>query len=219
LVLYDEQYAGQLYNSSRYPQRVSIGDNVKFIGTVNIDESTYHFSDKVLDRANVITLDVLDYSKATNWKEDKYRAANTPEWTNGEFNQLIKKDDVVIENQARTREFLWDMHMLMHSINANLGVGPRIVKSVEAYLRNLPKIDDEFALSVSEGLDYQVTQRILTKIRGPEEQLKEMFQETSQNSNSLIDLFDKFSDISSFERCRRAVAQKEKELRVYGYCL
>lgn len=219
LVLYDEQYAGQLYNSSKYPQRVSIGDNVKFIGTVNIDESTYHFSDKVLDRANVITLEVLDYSQLGSWKEDKYRAANTPEWTNVEFNQLIKKDDIPIENQARTREFLWEMHQLLHGVNSNLGVGPRIVKSVEMYLRNLPDAGPEFSVSVSEGLDYQVTQRILTKIRGPEEQLKELFQTTENSSNALLDLLNKYSDISAFERCRQAVMQKEKELRVYGYCL
>ena len=48
LVLYDEQYAGQLYNSSKYPQSILIGDNVKFIGTVNIDESTYQ------DRKSVV---------------------------------------------------------------------------------------------------------------------------------------------------------------------
>lgn len=171
------------------------------------------------DRANVITLDVLDYSQPENWKEDKYRAANTPEWSNVEYNKLIKKDDVPIQNQYQIREFLWKIHNLLHEINSNLGVGPRIVKSIEMYLRNLPEIDTEFVLSAKEGLDYQVAQRILTKIRGPEEQLKELFQATEQNSNVLIDLLNTYSTISDFERCRRAIAQKEKELRIYGYCL
>ena len=43
-----------------------------FVGTVNIDESTYHFSDKVLDRANVIKLhsrNFLDLKELLN--EDK----------------------------------------------------------------------------------------------------------------------------------------------------
>ena len=218
LVLYDEQYANQLYNSSKYPQQVSIGDNVKFVGTVNIDESTYHFSDKVLDRANVISLEVLDYSQPNNWKEDKYRAANTPEWSNEDFGKLIKKDDAQLQNQTRIREFLWEMHTLLHGTNANLGVGPRIVKSIEMYLRNLPEGDTEYVLSEAEGLDYQVAQRILTKIRGPEEQLKELFQ-TQEQKNALITLLDKFDDISKFERCRQAITQKEKELKIYGYCL
>lgn len=219
LVLYDEQYAGQLYNHSKYPPQVSIGDNVKFIGTVNIDESTYHFSDKVLDRANVISLEVLDYSQPGNWKEDRYRAANTPEWTNEDFSKLIKKEDIPISNQARIREFLWKMHILLHEMNVNLGVGPRIVKSIELYLRNLPECQTEYTLSVQEGLDYQTAQRILTKIRGPEEQLKELFHAQAENKNMLIALLDNFSDISDFERCRQAITQKEKELKVYGYCI
>lgn len=218
LVLYDEQYANQLYNSSKYPQQVSIGDNVKFIGTVNIDESTYHFSDKVLDRANVISLEVLDYSQPNNWKQDKYAPANTPEWSNEDFGKLIKKDDVQLQNQIRIREFLWEMHTLLHGTNANLGVGPRIVKSIETYLRNLPEGDTEYVLSEAEGLDYQVAQRILTKVRGPEEQLKELFQ-IQEQKNALITLLDKFDNISKFERCRQAITQKEKELKIYGYCL
>lgn len=219
LVLYDEQYAGQLYNSSKYPQRISLGDNVKFIGTVNIDESTYHFSDKVLDRANVISLEVLDYSQPHNWKEDKYRAAITPEWTNEDFDKLTKKDDVAITNQGRIREFLWSVHIMLHEVNASLGVGPRIVKSIEAYLRNLPECESEYALSVEDGLDYQVAQRILTKIRGPEEQLKELFQVGDSGDNALVALLNRFNDISDFKRCKKAIKQKEKELSVYGYCL
>lgn len=219
LVLYDEQYAGQLYNSSKYPQSILIGDNVKFIGTVNIDESTYHFSDKVLDRANVITLDVLDYSKPDSWKIIKYMKANTPEWTNEDFSKLIRKDDVQLEHQVRIRELLWQMHKLLHGINANLGVGPRIVKSMESYLRNLPELQTDYALSIGEGLDYQISQRILTKIRGPEEQLKGIFLSDTQRPNALATLLDSFSDISNFERSRKIIEQKENELNTYGYCL
>lgn len=219
LVLYDDQYEGKLYNSDKYPHSIFIRDNVKFVGTVNIDESTYHFSDKVLDRANVITLDILDYSNPDNWKPVKYMGTNTPEWTNEDFNKLIKKDDVQFEHQARIRELLWQMHLILHQINSNLGVGPRIVKSIEAYLRNLPEISNEYALSISEGLDYQITQRILTKIRGPREQLESLFIKDSKTQNVLIALLDSFSDVSSFNRSRTIIEQKENELKTYGYCL
>lgn len=219
LVLYDEQYKGKLYNYNSYPCRIAIGDNVKFIGTVNIDESTYHFSDKVLDRANVITLEVIDYSNPDNWKTVKYMGASSPEWTNEDFSKLIKKDDVQLEHQVRIRELLWQMHKLLHGINANLGVGPRIVKSIESYLRNLPELQTDYALSIGEGLDYQISQRILTKIRGPEEQLKGIFLSDAQKPNTLATLLDNFSDISNFERSRKIIEQKENELNTYGYCL
>lgn len=161
----------------------------------------------------------MDYSQPLNWKVDKYGAAKQLEWTNEDFSKLIKNDDVPIENHARVREFLWKIHTLLHGINANLGVGPRIVKSIETYLKNLPDCKTEYSLSIQEGVDYQVRQRILTKIRGPEEQLKELFQVGEHDCNVLVSLLNSFSDISEFERCRKAITQKEKELKVYGYCL
>jgi hypothetical protein len=40
------------------PHRVlPLSDNVRFVGTVNIDETTHFFSPKVLDRASIVTLD------------------------------------------------------------------------------------------------------------------------------------------------------------------
>lgn len=41
-------------NGRVVPQTISVPENVFIVGTVNIDESTYMFSPKVLDRANVI---------------------------------------------------------------------------------------------------------------------------------------------------------------------
>ncbi|MEI6796675.1 MAG: hypothetical protein WCK39_07405 [Methanomassiliicoccales archaeon] len=38
------------------PKQIPIGNNVIVIGTVNVDETTYMFSPKVLDRANVIEM-------------------------------------------------------------------------------------------------------------------------------------------------------------------
>ena len=145
--------------------------------------------------------------------------ANTPEWTNEDFSKLIKKDDVQLEHHLRIRELLWQMHLVLHGINGNLGVGPRIVKSIESYLRNLPEIQTDYALSIGEGLDYQIAQRILTKIRGPEEQLKGIFLSDAQKPNVLTTLLDSFSDISSFDRSRKIIEQKENELNTYGYCL
>lgn len=53
---------GKLYNAADYPFRIEIGNNVEFIGTANINETAHHFSDKVLDHANVIRLGILNYA-------------------------------------------------------------------------------------------------------------------------------------------------------------
>ena len=212
LQLYDKQYSGRLYNSTEYPNRIKIGDNVKFIGTVNIDESTYHFSDKVLDRANVIQLDVLNY--ANMWTKTKYASLGNINWTIDDYNSItVTNSD---EDMQLVHQLLWDIHTLLHSANSKYGVGPRIVKSIEMYLWNLPKSGiGEF--SYSDGIDLQIAQRVLTKVRGPENQLGEILDEKSENNIYLI--FDKYHDLSKFSICRDIVQQKQKELESYGYCI
>lgn len=212
LQLYDKQYSGRLYNSAEYPNRIKIGDNVKFIGTVNIDESTYHFSDKVLDRANVIQLDVLNY--VNMWTKTKYASLGNINWTIDDYNSItVTNSD---EDMQLVHQLLWDIHTLLHSANSKYGVGPRIVKSIEMYLWNLPKSGiGEF--SYSDGIDLQIAQRVLTKVRGPENQLGEILDEKSENNIYLI--FDKYNDLSKFSICRDIVHQKQKELESYGYCI
>ncbi len=212
LQLYDKQYSGRLYNSAEYPNRIKIGDNVKFIGTVNIDESTYHFSDKVLDRANVIQLDVLNY--ASMWKKTKYASLGNVNWTMDDYNSItVTNSD---EDMQLVHQLLWDIHILLHSANSKYGVGPRIVKNIEMYLWNLPK-SEIGGFSYSDGIDLQIAQRVLTKVRGPENQMGQILDEKSENNMYLI--FDKYYELSEFNICRNIVQQKQKELEVYGYCI
>ena len=210
--LYDEQYRGRLYNSSTYPSKIKIGNNIRFIGTVNIDESTYHFSDKVLDRANVIELDVLNYS--TEWNNSQYASLRPISWTVDDYVKLIKNSDT--EGNHMLREFLWEVHQLLQTAGSKFGVGPRVVKSIERYLANLPNLDGE-DFSVKTALDYQIAQRVLTKIRGSESQLGSILD--ADNDQNLLTVFDKFKELSDFSKCRKIILQKQKELSVYGYCV
>ncbi|MCM1180550.1 MAG: hypothetical protein NC347_09870 [Clostridium sp.] len=212
LQLYDNQYIGRLYNSSDYPSRIKIGDNIRFVGTVNIDESTYHFSDKVLDRANVIQLEVLNY--AQQWKKKQYGTLANINWTYDDYNGLIKK--TVDFDLLPIHELLWDMHELMRSASGKYGIGPRIVKSIESYIINLPDSDIE-GFNKKIGLDYQIMQRVLTKVRGPENQIGNILR--SDSDKNFYRIFDKYNELSEFIKCREVIEQKQKELEIYGYCI
>ena len=212
LQLYDSQYAGQLYNSATYPSKIIIGDNIRFIGTVNIDESTYHFSDKVLDRANVIELDVLDYSK--EWTKKQYASLITPTWSKDEYDALINKD--VDIKADKVQELLWEIHQLLQSASAKYGVGPRIVKAIKMYINNLPKTEIN-GFNKGVALDYQIAQRILTKVRGPEIQIGRLL--NGKSNTGFNQIFDKHSELSDFKKCRKVISEKQKELGAYGYCI
>ena len=210
LRLYDEQYRGRLYNSYDYPDVITLKNNIRFIGTVNIDETTYHFADKVLDRANVINLHVLPFN---SWKKHPYSSNAVKEWSSKEYYDLSIIDES-FSLEKTFRDFMWDFHQILQETTTNLGIGPRVVKSIETYLKNLPKEIGEFCITVNEGIDIQVKQRILTKIRGSIEQLSELFDE-----DVMINLFEKYNQLSDFEESRKVVEQKKKELKIYGYCL
>lgn len=210
LQLYDKQYMGKLYNAADYPFQIEIGNNVKFIGTVNIDETTHHFSDKVLDRANVIELEVLNY--ATEWQDKTFAAVGkTQIWSTQDYEKLIVKEQ--IPNAREVRSLLWEVHCALQSLSPKYGAGPRVVKNVLKYLSNLPK---EEALDFDRALDLQLVQRVLTKLRGVESVVGPALQENGEGS--LLAVLDKYQSLSQFAKSRALLAQKKKEVESYGYC-
>lgn len=210
LQLYDKQYMGKLYNAADYPFQIEIGNNVKFIGTVNIDETTHHFSDKVLDRANVIELEVLNY--ATEWQEKTFAAVGkTQIWSTQDYEKLIVKEQ--IPDAREVRSLLWEVHCALQRLSPKYGAGPRVVKNVLKYLSNLPK---EEALDFDRALDLQLVQRVLTKLRGVESVVGPVLQENGESS--LLAVLDKYQSLSQFTKSRALLAQKKKEVESYGYC-
>ena len=225
LKLYAKEYETRLYNVDKYPSSVKIGNNLRFIGTVNMDESTFHFSDKVLDRANVIQLDLVPYTEWRVGDGEKAELEQTePEqtenkvWSYKKYGELVKELDLEKDIlSAREREFLWKVHITLNGCSKTLGVGPRILKQIAKYLINLPKTESEEAISRREGFDIQFVQRVLTKVRGQKEQLYDIFDENVKTG--LPKLFEEYSDISDFEKSKKMLEVKKREIENYGYTL
>lgn len=215
LRLYNDDLESRLYNSAQFPPTISIGDNVLFVGTVNIDESTYHFSDKVLDRANVLSLEVLPFSGMREISEEKKRA-RTDEIKLSTYNSFRDQGTDLKLNDDEL-DFLWDLHNLFQITNKQLGVGPRIVKQIDMYIKNLPNMS---SITRGDAFDIQIVQRILTKIRGTGEQLKNLLIETNTKEKSgIIELFDKYEHVSRFYKSREIISQKVEEINYNGYSI
>lgn len=212
LKLYDKKYSEKLKNASEYPYKIKIGNNIRFIGTVNVDETTHHFSDKVLDRANIIQLDVINYAK--DWEKKSCSALPEVDWSLEDYHKITA--ETYSKDSKRVRELLWDIHTLLRSSSLKYGIGPRIVKDIICYLNNLPA-ENVSGISYGEGVDLQIVQRVLTKVRGPENQLGKVLESTGDNN--LYQIFDAYKDLSDFSLCREIVTQKQRELEAYGYCI
>ncbi|MBB6451606.1 hypothetical protein HNQ94_000027 [Salirhabdus euzebyi] len=218
LRLYNDDLENRLYNSAQYPPTISIQDNVLFVGTVNVDESTYHFSDKVLDRANVLTLEVMPFNQLKTLPEKKKNIAGRKEEIDFDTYKSFKNENRTVTLLNEELDLLWEVHQALQQVNRQIGVGPRIVKQIDQYLANLPL--QEY-VSRETGMDIQILQRILTKVRGSEEQLRGLLgvytKEGELIDSKLITILQKYSNISTFLQSKKAIEQKAKELKLHGY--
>ncbi|WP_288394121.1 McrB family protein [uncultured Vagococcus sp.] len=220
--LYSEKESSRLFNSDKYPPFITISTNVIFTGTVNLDESTFTFSDKVLDRANVIKLDILPFSSYYSERNSESEISeeviiqNVFSLSEREYRSFRNNDSKFSLSEDET-ELIWKIHEAMYDINSNMGVGWRILRQIDMYLKNLPNNEE---LSREDALDIQLVQRILTKVRGSKDQLEvivgEYENKTIKNSY-FFELFEEYSSISHFNKSREAVTKKAKELSMNGY--
>lgn len=221
--LYSKELEARMYNHEKYPASVSVKSNILFVGTVNTDESTYQFSDKVLDRSNVINLEMVPFFETSS-------AINTDNLIDTQSKNVTEimvsksifdKFKNCSEANALTvdeKRMLWEIQQNLSDVDKNIGIGWRIVNQINDYLCNLPQNN---ALKKATALDMQLNQRVWTKIRGSEDQLKELLGSITSDGKfvkgRLESILDDHSNSSDFKISRKVIRRKVKELGVYGF--
>ena len=223
LKLYNDEFSTRIYNQNVFPSTVRIGSNVIFVGTVNLDESTYHFSDKVLDRANVITLKIQPYNDVLRLKEERNKEESLSNRRENSFSYdtytSFRRMEREISLSSFESQFLWDLHEELQKCGRNIGIGWRIVRQISTFLKNLPA---NSPLTREEAFDLQVVQRVLTKLRGSEEQFTDLLcryniDKKEVENSAFLDLLSTMPDSYIFERTQKEIVDKSKELRLYGH--
>lgn len=217
-------------NKQSYPDSIIIRDNIKFIGTVNIDETTKDFSDRLLDRANIINLRKEKLMKLKsaiseqNSKNQSYKEFQCGAYK--EYSEWItdRKWDEAYSNEEI--ELLDDLHDLLNKFDIQKGVSFRISKKIAEYLLNIPLDSVGIPmLSRDMAFDIQIKQRIITKIKGTEKEYGNLIGVIKDNSineplsSELYNFFnsDNAKSISKFTLTKQEIIKKAKELGVYGY--
>ncbi|MGH1282453.1 McrB family protein [Bacillus basilensis] len=221
LHLYNEEFSARIYNQNVFPPTLRIGSNVIFVGTVNLDESTFQFSDKVLDRANVITLKMQPYSNVLQMEEQRKQESFIPKsepFTFDEYETFKRKEREILLHKNESK-FLWDLHIELQNCSRNLGIGWRIIRQISNFLNNIPL---NAPLSREEAFDIQLVQRVLTKVRGSDEQFTELLgqynPDTRKVENSkLLELLSTMPTSYEFKQTQKLIVEKAKELRLYGH--
>lgn len=156
------------------PSSIEIPSNLFITGTVNIDESTFSFSSKVLDRANIIEFNEVNL---INYDDDKYidnesfKLRTFPDFSNIElpskkhYNKLppVVKSHLIAINNILTKH--------------HLHFGYRVANEIGLYVANAQKYikyDDNTSLK---ALDHQLIQKVFAKLNGDYATLEEPIKE------------------------------------------
>ena len=145
------------------PERLAVPPNVLFTGTVNIDETTYMFSSKVLDRANVIEfhdVDLVGYAGEPT-RDDAYLLGGQIDLVALLKSSPARRHDY-LELPPDARSLLTGIHGLLAEYHLHFGY--RVANEVGRYVRLARRTMGDSA--VDTALDLEVLQKVLPKLSG-----------------------------------------------------
>ena len=117
-------------------EQVDLTPNLKVVGTVNIDETTQMFSDKVFDRSQLIELPV-------------------------------RREEII--SLTSDKPYAEDLLRIWDAVREIAPFAYRVVAEIESYWNEA----SELGTSPGDALDEQVLQKVLPKIRGMDQRVKE----------------------------------------------
>ena len=149
--------------------KVILPENLYVIGTVNMDETTFPFSRKVLDRANTIEFSFVKLNELPGSDAGDVDALNLG-------NEFLKTEYLSLKecmSEDANFQVLCDKLEEINLILAKAGahVGYRVRDEIVFYLLNNKK---NGLLSAEEAFDNEIMQKILPRIQGSSTSVKNM---------------------------------------------
>lgn len=191
---------GQMQSDLEKYQEVPIPGNIRFVGTVNVDHTTHGFSDKVLDRANVIQFERVDLSVSLKRKPS---AAKGLSYT--QFAAFCDDSGLTKDQEQRVEQFVTQLRDINHILEPGiLSVGFRILQEVRRYM--CEAIRGDYFDRPETAFDFQVKQRILPKIRGMR----------SKELEESLEKLATFLQKEGYSRSHEKVAGRQRDGKVYG---
>jgi 5-methylcytosine-specific restriction protein B len=154
------------------PSSIKLPKNLFIVGTVNIDETTYMFSPKVLDRANVIEFRVTSnqmetYLKhANNINLDKLNHLGAG--TEVDFVTIAKNRDITLNNATTINQNLIKFFDELKKTGAEFGY--RSASEILRFSAIAAKLESSW--STEQILDAAVMQKLLPKVHGSRRKLE-----------------------------------------------
>ena len=165
---------GRITTSAIAQYEGGIPDNLYIVGTVNMDETTFPFSKKVLDRANTIEFNYVELVPSFEQPVDSVQPLQVP-------NSFLRTEYLVLERDcADERDYVVQICDKLQAVNeilrkANAHVGYRVRDEIVFYMLNNKKADN--LLTEEQAFDNEIMQKILPRIQGSSVAIKDMLVE------------------------------------------
>ena len=155
---------------SSVPHELSWPKNLFVVGTVNIDETTYMFSPKVLDRANVIEFRVNE-TEIENFLSTRKEITSITKMGASMGNSFVaiaeKKLDSGDNKELNTEllEFFKELQVL------GAEFGYRTAKEIQNLFSKIDMVNPAYSNKVNEKIDIAIMQKLLPKLHGSRRKL------------------------------------------------
>lgn len=160
------------------PQKVALPKNLFIIGTINVDETTYMFSPKVLDRANVIEFKISEGEMAVFLDKireiDRDKIIGKAAGMGANFVKIACQKELAEDKEAVNT--LNNFFKELKGVNAEFGY--RSATEIFRFICQAKAHDDtEQKLSDNEILDAAIVQKLLPKLHGSRKKLEPVLQQ------------------------------------------
>ena len=172
-VISSANYGNDTSAAGRYG-KVILPGNLYIVGTVNMDETTFPFSKKVLDRANTIEFSYVDL---LSMPEESLAQVESIV-VNNDFlaSEYITMKDAYVEPDKKYIDAVCTKLSIINNIleTANAHIGYRVRDEIVFYMLYNSKTH---LLDFKDAFDNQIMQKILPRVQGSSESIKKMLEE------------------------------------------
>ena len=153
-------------NIEEVPESIELPSNLYVTGTVNVDETTYMFSPKVLDRSNVIEFNEVNLEGSASSNEDRFTLKTLPEFKD---HDPVSSDDFHHMISEAMRQKIAALNKCLDGRGHNFGY-----RTAFEMARFIDKATT-YAEAVAEvAFDIQITQKVLPKLHGGQAEVEDV---------------------------------------------
>ena len=186
-----------LYDAIYWPE------NLYLIGTVNMDETTYPFSRKVLDRANSIEMNTVEL----DWiDKQKQKVDKLTDFTNANLkSEYIGSVELTTADKQQVEEALEMLKKINKILEiANLQFAYRVRDEIIFYVLYAKK---EQLLKQEKAIDFQIMQKILPRVHGSSNRIQKVII-SLLNLLTNEDVATLYPDLEYLEKKKKSIIKK-----------